>query len=75
MYAESNAWNERKLSMLKIIDILISFYSNSPNLLLRKPKFSFRYLKLEFYKKYVMVSVDKTPRNVAIEWRLHYVSI
>ena len=39
--AESNALNEWKLSIFKIIDLRISFYSNNLNFLPRKPKFSF----------------------------------
>ena len=46
-------------------------------MLSRKPKISYRYLKLgiqEFHRKYVLVPADKAANNVVVVWRLHYIS-
>ena len=43
----------------------------------RKPKISYRYLKLGmqgFHRKYVLVPADKVANNVIVERRLHYLS-
>ena len=56
-HVESNVLNNWKLNILKIIDKSISFYSNIPDLLSPKPKFSFRYFKQdiqEFHRKCVL---------------------
>ena len=51
------ALKEWKLSILKLVNKRISFYSQKTNLLPPKPKTSLRHLKLglqEFHKKYVL---------------------
>ena len=55
--------------MFKIIDPSISFYSQNTNMLPRKPKISYRHLKLgieEFHKKFVLVPADKAANNVVV---------
>ena len=50
-------------------DRRISFYSHNTNMLPRKPKISYRYLKSgveEFHRKYVMVPADKAANNVVV---------
>ena len=45
------------------------FYSNNLDLLLPKPKLSFRYLKQgiqEFNRKYVLAPADKAANNVVV---------
>ena len=52
-----------------IIDRRISFYSQNTNMLPRKPKISYRYLKSgieEFHRKYVLVPADKAANNVVV---------
>ena len=44
-HVESNALNNWKLKIFKIIDERVLFYSNDLDLLPPKPKLSFRYLK------------------------------
>ena len=59
-------WN---LNIFKIIDRRISFYSQNTNMLPRKPKISYRYLKSgieEFHRKYVLVPADKAANNVVV---------
>ena len=59
----------------KIIDRRISFYSQNTNMLPRKPKINYRYLKSgfeEFHRKYVLVPADKAANNVVVVCRLHY---
>ena len=61
---ECDALNELKI--FKIIDRRISFYSQNTNMLPRKPKISYRYLKLgiqEFHRKYVLVPADKAANK------------
>ena len=68
---------EWKLSILKLVNKCISFYSENTNLLPPKPKTSLRHLKLgiqEFHKKYVLVPAHKAANNVVVVWRLHYVN-
>ena len=68
-HVESNALNNWKLNIFQIIDKRISFYSNNPDLLHPKPKFSFRHLKQgiqEFHRKFVLVPADKAANNVVI---------
>ena len=67
-------WNQNKLT---VIDRRISFYSQNTNTLPRKPKISYRYLKLgiqEFHRKFVFVPEDKAANNVVVVWRLHYIN-
>ena len=61
-HVESNALNNWKLNIFKIIDERVLFYSNNLDLLPPKPKFSFRYLKQgiqEFHRKDVLAPADK----------------
>ena len=61
----SNALNNWKLKIFKIIDECVLFYSNNLDLLPPKPKLSFRYLKQgiqEFHRKYA----DKAANNVVV---------
>ena len=58
-----------KLNIFKILNRRISFYSQNTNMLPRKPKISYRYLKLgiqEFHRKYVLVPADKAANNVVV---------
>ena len=60
-----------KLNIFKIIDRRISFYSQNTNIIPRKPKISYRYLKSgtcveEFHRKYVLVPADKAANNVVV---------
>ena len=55
-YVEPNALKEWKVSIFKIVDQRIKFYSQNTNLLLPKSKSSFRHLKQgiqDFHRKYV----------------------
>ena len=64
---ECDALKDGKLNMFKIIDWRFSFYSQNTNMLLRKPKISYRYMKLgiqEFHRMYVLVPADKAANNV-----------
>ena len=73
---ECDALKDWKLNIFKIIDRRISFYSQNTNMLPRKPKISYRYLKSgieEFHRKYVLVPADKAANNVVVVWRLHYI--
>ena len=66
---ESNALNNRKLKIFKVIDERGLFYSNNINLLPSKPKLSFRYLKQgiqEFYRKYALAPADKAGPRVKL---------
>ena len=68
-HVESNALNNWKLKIFKIIDERVLFYSNNLDLLPPKPKLSFRYLKQgiqEFHRKYVLAPADKTANNVVV---------
>ena len=62
--------SENMLSVIfKIIDRRISFYSQNTNMLPRKPKISYRYLKSgieEFHRKYVLVPAEKAANNVDV---------
>ena len=67
---ECDAFKDWKLNIFKIIDRRISFYSQSTNILPRKPKISYRYLKLgiqEFHRKFVLASPDKAAKNVVVD--------
>ena len=68
-YVEHKALKEWKLSILKLVNKRISFYSQNTNLLPPKPKTSLRHLKLdiqEFHKKYVLAPADKAANNVVV---------
>ena len=64
-----DAFKNWKLNIFKIIDRRISFYSQNTNMLLCKPKISYRYLKLgiqEFHRKYVLVPADKAANTFVV---------
>ena len=66
---ECDALKDWKLNIFKIIDRRISFYSQNVNMLPRKPKINYRYLKLgiqEFHRTYVSEPSDKAANNVFI---------
>ena len=68
-HIESNALNNWKLKIFNIIDERELFYSNNLDLLLRKPKLSFRYLKQgiqELHRKYVLAPDYKAANNVVV---------
>ena len=68
-HVECDALKDWKLNIFKIIDRRISFYSQNTNMLSRKPKISYRYLKSgieEFHSKYVLVPADKAANNVVV---------
>ena len=62
-HVECDAIKDWKLDIFKIIDRRISFYSQNTNMLPRKPKISYRYLKSgigEFHRNYVLVPADNS---------------
>ena len=66
---ESNALNNWKLKIFKIIDERVLFYSENLDLLPPKPKLSFRYLKQgiqKFHRKYVLAPADKAANNIVV---------
>ena len=68
-YIEPNALKEWKVSIFKIVDQRIKFYSQNTNLLPPKPISTFRHLKqgiLDFHGKYVLVPADKIANNVVV---------
>ena len=68
-YVEPDALKEWKVSIFKIVDQRIKFYSQSTNLLPPKPKSTFRHLKQgiqDFHRKYVLVPADKAANNVVV---------
>ena len=68
-HVQYDALKDWKLNIFKIIDGLISFYSQNTNMIPCKPKISYRYLKSgieEFYRKYVLVPADKAANNVIV---------
>ena len=76
-YVEPDAVKEWKVSIFKIVDQRIKFYSQNTNLLPPKPKSTFRHLKQgiqDFHRKYVLVPADKAANNVVVVWRLHYIN-
>ena len=76
-HVESNALNNWKLKIFKIIDERVLFYSNNLDLLPPKPKLSFRYLKQgiqEFHRRYVFAPADKAANNVVVVCRLYYIN-
>jgi len=65
-FSALKAW---KLNIFKLIDKRIEFYSQNTDLLPRKPKFSFRLLKLgiqKLHEKYVLAPADKAANNVVV---------
>ena len=65
----SDALKEWKVSIFKIVDQRIKFYSQNTNLLPPKPKSTFRHLKQgiqDFHRKYVLVPADKAANNVVV---------
>ena len=57
------------VSIFKIVDQRIKFYSQNTNLLPPKPKSTFRHLKQgiqDFHRKYVLVAADKAANNVVV---------
>ena len=68
-YVEPNAFKEWKVSIFKIVDQRIRFYSQNTNLLRTKPKSTFRHLKQgiqDFPRKYVLIQADKAPNNIVV---------
>ena len=68
-HVECDALKDWKLNIFKIIERRISFYSQNINMLPRKPKISYRYLKSgseEIQRKYVLVPADKASNNVVV---------
>ena len=68
-HVESNALNNWKLKIFKIIDERVLFYCNNFDLLSPKPQLSVRYLKQgiqEFYRKCVLAPADKAANNVVV---------
>ena len=68
-HVESDALRDWKLNIFRIIDQGISFYSQNTNMLPRKPKISYRYLKSgieDFHRKYILVQADKDANNVVV---------
>ena len=68
-YVEHKTLKEWKLSILKLVNKRISFYSQNTNLLPPKPKTSLRHLTLgiqEFHRKYVLAPADKAANNVIV---------
>ena len=66
---EPDALKEWKVSIFKIADQRIKFYSQNTNLLPPKPKSTFRHLKQgiqDFHRKYVFVPADKAANNVVV---------
>ena len=64
-----HALKDWKLNIFKIIDRRISYYFQNTNMLPRKPKISYRYLKSdikEFHRNYVLVPADKAANNVVV---------
>ena len=66
---ECDVLKDWKLNIFNIIDRRISFYSQNTNMLPRKHKISYRYLKLgiqEFHRKYVLVPADKAETTLLL---------
>ena len=66
---ECDALKDCKLNIFRIIYRHISFYSQIANMLPRKPKISYRYLKLgiqKFHRKYVLVPADKAAKTLLL---------
>ena len=68
-YVEPDALKEWKVSIFRIVDQRIKFYSQNTNLLPPKPKSIFRHLKQgiqDFHRKYVLIPADKAANNVVV---------
>ena len=68
-YVEPNALKEWKVSIFKIVDQRIKFYSQITNLLPPKPKSTSRHLKQgiqDFHRKYFFVPANKAANNVVV---------
>ena len=68
-HVECDDLKDLKFNILKIIDRLISIYSQNTYMLPRNPKISYRYLRSgneDFHRKYVLVPLDKTANNVVV---------
>ena len=68
-HVECDALKDWKLNNSNVIDRCISFYSQNTNMLPRKPKIMYRYLKSgieEFHRKYVSVTADKAANNLVV---------
>ena len=68
-YVEPDALKEWKVSIFKIVDQRLKFYSQNTNLLPPKSKSAFRHLKQgiqDFHRKYVLVPADKAANNVVV---------
>ena len=68
-YVDPDALKEWKVSIFKIVDHRIKFYSQNTNLLPPKPKSTFRHLKQsiqDFHRKCVLVPADKAANNVVV---------
>ena len=68
-HVEGDALKDWKLNIFKIIDRRISDYSHNINMLPRKPKIRYRYLKSgieKFHSKFVLVPADKAANNVVV---------
>ena len=64
-----DALKDWKLNIFKIIDRRISFYSQNTNMLPRKSKISYGYLKSgieEFHRKFVLVPADKASTTLLL---------
>ena len=69
MLSMHKALKECRLSILKLVNRRVSFYSQNTNLLPPKPKPSLRHLKLgiqEFHTKYVLAPADKAANNAVV---------
>ena len=66
---QNQSFCKNKVSIFKIVDQRIKFYSQNTNLLPPKPKSTFRHLKQgiqDFHRKYVLVPADKAANNVVV---------
>ena len=72
-HVECDSLKDWKSNIFKIIDRRISFCSRDTNMLPRKPKISYRYLKSgieEFRGRCVLVPAGGAANNVVVVWRL-----
>ena len=68
-HVECDALKDWKLNIFKILDRRISFYSQNTNMLPRKLKINYRYLKLgieEFHRKYVLFQQIKLQTTLLL---------
>ena len=77
-YVEPNSLKEWKVSIFKIVDQRIKFYSQNTNLLPPKPKSTIRHLKqsIQDFRQERMFCVPAylAASNVVVVWRLHYIN-